>query len=161
VSIGESWFFLVGYHVILLDVVIWIICKLIRSYYWMWLYWVAQLMFLGVSVGEFAITLIWVTDVLGVVIIKSILIIIILLTALHIIHLLLTVTVSARVAVFVVIHWSLLLACICCTNSGSLNLLTWLFDCTNLPFGILTCSLRTICSNLLSLCYLYDGISDS
>jgi len=110
VSIGESWFFLVGYHVILLDVVIWIICKLIRSYYWMWLYWVAQLMFLGVSVGEFAITLIWVTDVLGVVIIKSILIIIILLTALHIIHLLLTVTVSARVAVFVVIHWSLLLA---------------------------------------------------
>lgn len=66
--------------------------------------------FLGVSVGEFAITLIWLTDVLGVVIIKSILIIIILLTALHIIHLLLTVTISARVAISIVIHWPLLLA---------------------------------------------------
>ena len=66
--------------------------------------------FLGVSVGEFAITLIWLTDVLGIVIIKSILIIIILLTALHIINLLLTVTISARVAISIVIYWPLLLA---------------------------------------------------
>jgi hypothetical protein len=66
--------------------------------------------FLGVSVGEFAVTLIWVADVLGVVIIESILIIIILLTALHIIHLLLTVTISTRVAISVVIYWPLLLA---------------------------------------------------
>ena len=66
--------------------------------------------FLGISVGEFAVALIWVASVLGVVIIKPILIIIILLTAMNIIHLLLAVTISTRVAISIAHHWSLLLA---------------------------------------------------
>lgn len=69
----------------------------------------AQLVLLGVSVGEFAITLIWVTGVLDIVVIKAILIFIILLTAPHIIYELLPVAKPAGVAISVVIHRSLLL----------------------------------------------------
>ena len=105
VSVGQSWFFLVRYDVVLLDVVVRIIGELIRSYDG-----VAQMRFLSISVGEFAVALIWVANMLGVVIIKPILIIIILLTAMNIIHLLLAVAISTRIALSVVAHWSLLLA---------------------------------------------------